>query len=264
MPKSVPPNVSKSFANVIPVIIVILIFNTIRIGFQATSFDNLQYFISTIFQIPLVKLGATFPALLITSFLESVMWLFGINGGNIVSSVLQPIWMTLTSENATAFASGHVLPNIVNFQFYFKFVKVGGSGATIGLCLLLLFASRSAKFKALGKLSVIPQMFSINEPIIFAIPVVMNPLLIVPFILAPIVLGIIAYIAMAVGLVPLTNGVTIPWTTPPIISGFLHAGWRGACLNGLQILMSLLTYYPFFRIADKIALEKEEEQITEK
>lgn len=257
MPAAVPANVAVSFSTLIPILVVIIIFNLIRIGFESTSYGSLQAFIFSNLQTPLTALGATLPATVLLMLLEGLLWFFGINGGNIVGGVMQPIWLALTAENAEAFASGLPIPNIVNFQFYASFIKIGGSGATLGLCLLLLFFAKSSQFKAIGKLSLAPQLFNINETVIFGVPILLNPLLFVPFILTPIVTAVVAYFAMNWGLVPLTNGVNIPWTTPPVISGFLLSGWRGALLNIVQLLISMGVYYPFFKAADNLAYQKE-------
>ncbi|CZQ92716.1 PTS sugar transporter subunit IIC [Trichococcus ilyis] len=263
MPDSVPQNVSKSFSSLIPVALVIVFFNFVRIGFEQTSYGDVQTFIFNNLQTPLTALGSTLPATIVVLILEGILWSFGLHGSNIVGSVMQPIWLTLTAENATAVAAGQAIPNIVNYQFYSNFVKVGGSGATFGLCLLLLFAAKSKQLKALGKLSIGPEIFTINESIIFGMPIVLNPIMIVPFLLTPLVLCIVAYFAMSTGLVPLTNGVNIPWTTPPVISGFLVSGWRGAVLNIVQIGLSAAIYFPFFKIVDNIAVKEEAENETE-
>ncbi len=257
MPESVPANVSKSFSSLIPILVVIVIFNFVRIGFEFTHFNDAQSFIFQNLQTPLTRLGSSLPATIIVILVEGVLWAFGIHGANIVGSVMQPIWLSLTAENATAVASGLDIPNIVNYQFYSNFIKIGGSGATFGLVFLLLFLSKSKQFKAVGKLSIIPEIFTINETMIFGIPIVLNPILLVPFILTPVIMTLIAYFSMSSGLVPLTNGVNIPWTTPPIISGFLVSGWRGAVLNVVQILVSAMVYYPFFKTADKLAYDAE-------
>lgn len=262
MPDSVPTNVSESFSTLIPIAIIIIVFNFIRIIFEQTSFGSVQAFIFGNLQAPLTALGASLPATLLIVLVEGVLWSFGIHGANIVSGIMLPIWLSLTAQNATALAKGVAIPNIVNYQFYSNFIKIGGSGATFGLALLLFFAAKSQQLKAIGKLAIFPEIFTINEPIIFGMPIVLNPVMLVPFILAPLFMTLIAYFSMATGLVPLTNGVNIPWTTPPILAGFLVSGWRGALLNVIQIVLSVLIYLPFFKTADKLALKNEQENKT--
>ncbi|MFT8318736.1 MAG: PTS sugar transporter subunit IIC [Sporolactobacillus sp.] len=263
MPDSVPENVSRSFSSLIPIAVVILVFNFVRMGFAATSFGSMQSFIFTYLQTPLTSIGASLPATLLVLLIEGVLWSFGIHGANIVGSVMTPIWLALTAQNAEALANGTPLPNIVDYQFYNNFVKIGGSGATMGLVLLLFFVAKSKQMRAIGRLAIFPEIFTINEPIIFGMPIVLNPVMLLPFILTPLIMVLVAYGAMAWGLVPLTNGVNIPWTTPPIISGFLVSGWRGALLNVFQIVLSGIIYYPFFRTADRLALKTEKENENE-
>lgn len=135
---------------------------------------------------------------------------------------------------------------------------MGGSGSTtLGLCLMLLFLARSQQFKSLGKLAIGPQIFTMNEPLTFGIPIVLNPLMVIPFTIVALVLTLMAYGSMAVGMVPYPNGINIPWTTPPIIAGCLVSGWQGALLNVVQIIVSALIYYPFFQAADNKAIADE-------
>ncbi|APX72962.1 PTS sugar transporter subunit IIC [Companilactobacillus allii] len=267
MPDSVPLNVSKSFSSLIPIAIIIIVFNFVRIVFASTSFGSVQTFIFNNLQTPLTSLGSTLPATILVILVEGLLWSFGIHGANIVGSIMQPIWLSLTAQNASAVSAGHRIPNIVDYQFYSNFVKVGGSGATFGLVLLLFFFAKSKQFKAIGKLAIIPEIFTINEPIIFGLPIVLNPMLVLPFILTPIIMAIITYYSMKLGIVPYTNGINIPWTTPPIIAGFLVSGWRGALLNVFQIFLSGIIYFPFFKMADNLALKSEiekEEKLTAK
>lgn len=262
MPESVPANVSKSFSALIPAFFVILLFNFIRIGFGFTSFGTAHQFIFEILQKPLLALGGSLPALWIIIIFEMLLWSFGIHGSNIIGAVMTPIWLSLTVENAEAFSKGNDLPNIINSQFYGNYIKLGGAGATIGLAILCTLFAKSAQFKTLGRLSFAPGMFNINEPLTFGIPIVLNPLMVPAFILTPLVMATIAYVAMATGLVPYPNGTNIPWTTPPIFSGLLLSGWRGAVLQLVEIGVSTAIYFPFFRVLDKQAYEQETEEET--
>lgn len=262
MPDSVPANVAKSFDALVPGLVVILIFDVLKLIFAITPYETAQSFIFQIIQAPLTTIGATLPATILVIILETVLFSFGLHGPNILGAVMQPIWLTLTAENATAFAAGQPLPNIVNYQFYANFIKIGGAGATFGLALLCLFVAKSAQFKTLGKLAIGPAIFNINEPLIFGMPIVLNPILMIPFIISPVVMTILTYVLMNVGLVPLTNGVNIPWTTPPIISGFLISGWQGAAWQVVEMGLSAVIFYPFFKLEDNKAYQIEMGQIT--
>lgn len=259
MPESVPPNVAKSFTALIPALFVILFFNFIRIGFSFTSYETAQTFIFQFLQTPLTALGSSLPATLVIVIFEILLWSFGIHGSNIVGAVMQPIWLSLTAENAAAFSLGETLPHIVNYQFYQNFIKVGGAGGTIGLALLCLVMAKSAQFKTLGKLAFGPALFNINEPLIFGLPIVLNPIMLIPFLITPILMAVSTYFVMSIGLVPITNGANIPWTTPPVIAGFLVSGWRGAVFQIIQIAASTIIYYPFFKLVDNKAYKIETE-----
>jgi PTS system cellobiose-specific IIC component len=259
MPESVPENVSKSFSALIPGAIVITIFAIVRILFAFTSYGSIQNFIFENLQTPLLSLGSSYPATLLILLIEASLWVLGIHGSNIILAVMQPIWIALATENAQAYAQGQVMPHIVNYQFYNNFIKLGGSSATIGLAIACLIIAKSSQYKTLGKLAIVPSIFNINEPLIFGLPIVLNPVMMTPFIIAPLIMCTISYFAMKLGLVPITNGLQIPWTTPPILAGFLVSGWKGAFLNIIQIILSITIYLPFFKVADREALIKENE-----
>ena len=163
------------------------------------------------------------------------------------------------AQNAAAVQAGKALPNIVTQQFYDNFVRMGGSGATLGLAFMIAFASRSKEYKTLGKLVIGPAIFNINEPIIFGMPIVMNYKMVIPFIAAPLTNVLTTYMAMNWGLVAKTMGIMVPWTTPPIISGFLATGHiSGAVMQIINIVLDGLIYYVFFRSMDrdKVLAEK--------
>lgn len=262
MPDSVPQNVSNAFAAVIPAFAIILLFDVLRTLFAMTDFGSAQTFIFTILQQPLQSLGGSLPATVIALLIESVIWCFGIHGSSIVSSVMNPIWYALSADNLAAVEAGIAMPHIVNYQFISFFVKIGGVGATLSLTLLCLFKARSNQYKALGKLSIGSSLFNINEPVIFGFPIVLNPMMMIPFVLANITVGIVTYVAIWSGLVPYINGVNLPYTIPVIISGFMLCGWRGALLQIALLGITGLIYYPFFKAQDKQAYEEEQKKIA--
>ncbi|HLR92648.1 MAG TPA: PTS transporter subunit EIIC, partial [Atopostipes sp.] len=155
---------------------------------------------------------------------------------------------TLTVENGA---------HIVTDQFTAVFVNLTGTGITLGLVLYMVLFAKSKQYKELGKLSLIPSLFNINEPVIFGTPIVLNPFLLIPFVLTPTLVGLLMYGAIYFGLVPPFSGITVPWTTPPVISGFLLGGWRTALSQVIIILISFLLYFPFVRKADLINLKNE-------
>lgn len=252
MPESVPDVVSKSFSALIPGIVILVLFAGILKLIEVSGLGSLNNILSVIIGTPLGYIASTLPGTFIAVLLNSIFWFCGVNGGQVVGSVMNPLWIQYADNNRIAQAAGETLPHIVTAPFMDLFVYIGGGGATIGLALCLMFFSKSKEYKTLGKVSGIPALFNINTAILFTFPTVLNPIMLIPFVLTPIVNAIITYSSMAMGLVPYTTGVTLPWTTPPIIGGFLATGsWQGAVLQVILVLISFIIYFPFFKAADQ-------------
>lgn len=260
MPPGVPGAVAKSFSALIPISLTLTVFLVIRIAFSYTSFETVQNFIYTIIQEPLTALGSGLPATIIAVLLIQVFWFFGLHGQIIVNSVFDPIWYTLNDENLQAFQAGLELPNVVTKQFIDTFlVGMGGSGMTLAVVILIFMIGRSRQMKELGKLGGPSGLFNVNEPIIFGLPIIMNPLVIIPWIIAPVVVTVITYFAMQLGIVPKPAGIIVPWTTPPLLSGFLATGnsWLGAALQLFNLMVVMLIWWPFLKLLDKNYYETE-------
>lgn len=258
MPSSVPEMVSNSFSALIPGSVILIIAISIRLAFEMTSFGTIQGFVNELIQTPLLKVGASYGATMLVEFLEALIFTFGLHGPSIINSVMGPIWLTLTSQNQAAVAAGKAIPNIMNLQFDANYIKLGGAGCTIGLTILCAYFARSKQLRTLGRLSMAPSIFNINEPLIFGLPIVLNPILMIPFAISPLIFGSLSWAVTAVGLVPYANGANIPFTTPPILAGFLISGWQGAVWNLIEIFLSIAWYYPFFKIFDKATQKKAE------
>ena len=261
MPPSVPPAVSKSFAALIPAVITLSIFLIVRIVFTFTPWGNVHDFVYEIIQSPLTNLGKGLVATLIAIFAIQLLWFFGLHGQIIVNSVMDPIWNTLSLENFTAFQAGSELPNVVTKQFIETFtVGLGGTGMTLIVILSILAFAKSKQLKEVGKLAAPAGIFNVNEPVIFGLPIVLNPMIVIPWILGPVLATLVAYLAMASGLVPLTTGVAVPWTTPVFLSGMLATNsLRGGILQLVQMGTVLVVWYPFLKAFDKKTLIDEQE-----
>ena len=259
MPDSVPPAVSKSFAALIPGAFIVTAALLIRIIFELSPFGDIHAVVALLLTKPLLALGTTYPGVVVTSLLIHLLWSTGLHGSSIVSGILSPIWLTLMDQNRVAFQAGKPVPNVVTAQFFDVFQNMGGSGTTFSLAILLLLFSKSRQLKEIGKLSIGPGCFNINEPIIFGLPIVMNPILIIPFILAPLVAVTITYWSMKLGLVAKPVGIAMPWTTPPFISGYIATGGKisGVVIQIITFLVSGMIYYPFFKMWDKKKVEEE-------
>ncbi|MBV7390611.1 PTS cellobiose transporter subunit IIC [Enterococcus sp. ALS3] len=263
MPEGVPPTVVKSFEALIPSFVVVFIMFIINWLVSLTSFGNLQDVIFQFLQTPLLSLGNTLGAMIIAYIFLHFFWFFGINGSSVVGAVFNPVLRALSVENLQAFKDGHEIPNIITGQFQDMFATFGGAGSTLSLILVMVIFCKSQRIKKLSQLSLVPGIFGINEPIIFGLPIVLNPLILIPFALVPTINIIISYFAMDWGLVPLTNGIQLPWTTPPIISGFLVSGWQGAVLQALLFVLGMFIYYPFIKVMDDQYLREEREAVEE-
>ena len=251
MPKGVPPTVGQSFSALFPIAGVVIIFFFIRIIFSLTPWGNAFDFVYKILQLPLQRVGDSLGAMTGVYFFAHVLWLFGIHGTNITGSVFNPILYSLSAENLQALQAGLPLPHIINQQFQDLFATYGGAGSTLSLLVAMFGFCKSKRIKELGKIAVVPAIFGINEPIIFGLPVVLNPLIAIPFILVPMINILISWITMRIGMVPICNGVIMPWTTPPIISGFLSSGWQGSLLQIFLIVLGIGIYLPFIKTMDK-------------
>lgn len=262
MPESVPPAIAKSFAAITPGFVIILLFFFIRIGFESSSYKTVFVFITQFVGAPLALVGLSFGGMLGTVSLYNFFWTMGIHGTRVVFGVMDSILIPAMSQNNTAFQAGKHLPNIVTLQFYDNFVNgAGGCGATLGLIICILLISKSKQVKSIGKLALAPAIFNISEPIIFGMPIVMNPIMMIPFILAPLVIGSITYISMALGFVNYPAGIAVPWTVPSFFSGFLttNGDWRAVILQGVNILVSVIIYWPFLKAWDRTLAKQEEE-----
>lgn len=263
MPAGVPPTVTKSFAALIPAGVVMLVFFAINWLFALTPYENAFNFIYVILQTPLLNLGNTLGAMIIAYIFLHFFWFFGVNGGSVVGAVFNPILQTLSAENLQALKNGLPIPNIISQQFQDLFATFGGCGSTLSLLIAMLFFCKSKRVKELGKLALIPGVFGINEPIVFGLPIVLNPTILVPFMLVPTMNIVISYFAMRIGLVPYCNGIQIPWTTPPVISGLLATDWRGAVLQIILLVLGVLVYLPFIKMMDKQYLLEEANAIEQ-
>lgn len=256
MPAGVPPTVEESFAALIPAAVVMIIFFAVNLifGYMGT---NVFQIIFEFLQTPLLNLGDTLGAMVIAYIFLHIFWFFGVNGGSVVGAVFNPILQTLSAGNV---AGEH---HIICQQFQDLFATFGGAGSTLSLVIAMLLFCKSKRIKNLGKMSLVPGIFGINEPILFGLPIVLNPAMLVPFILVPTINIVISYFAMAMNFVPICSGVNIPWTTPLVISGFLATNWAGALLQAALLVLGVFIYMPFIKILDKQYLQEEMSNVEE-
>jgi len=253
MPEGVPPAVAKSFLALIPGFCVLAVILLLRLIVEATPFGDINTMIATVIGIPMHHVGGTLPGMIFSVILIGLLWTLGLHGDAIVLVFIQPVWLANMSENLVAFQNNQPIPHIITQQFYDLWIAPGGTGALLGLVIFMLVRSRSAQMKQLGKIAAPGCLFNISEPMVFGIPLVMNPYFFLPFILTPVVLVIVTYTAMATGLVTPPVGIALPFTTPIFISGYLATGGHisGTVIQVVNLLISMAIYYPFFRAWDK-------------
>lgn len=253
MPDSVPPIVNKSFAAIVPGVIVSTIMGIIYVVIAATPYGTLTDMIYTWVQAPLTLLGANvFPCMIIVAFIE-FLWFFGIHGVLAVYPVLMLVFYQPMLDNLAAYSAGQPLPHL----FTIGFILNNRGARSFAVALLAIFSCKSEQLKAVGKIGLIPSMFGISEPIKFGIPQVMNIRMLIPLMVTPAVSVLSAYLLTIVGFMPYHNGVNIPTGFPIIFGGFLTNGWQGIIAQLIQFVLCVLIYIPFMRWQDKAALAEE-------
>ncbi|MBR2804291.1 MAG: PTS sugar transporter subunit IIC [Eggerthellaceae bacterium] len=272
MPEGVPDGVAAAFTGLIPAACLItgatVIFGICDALFHVTPIELIYKFLQT----PLQGFGDSLVGVAVFESLIPLLWWFGVHGATVVGSVSSPIATANMLENQAIFekltAQGMsraeaiaALPanggHIFTDPFVNCFQAITGSGLTMGLVIFMVFFAKSAQMKQVGKLGLGSGIFNINEPILFGTPIVMNPTLFIPFVASPLIGNVLAYILTMIGFIPYTIGVTVPWTTPPILSGLLCIGWQGALMQIIEIAISFFLYLPFARAYDKELLAAE-------
>ncbi|OHT25743.1 PTS cellobiose transporter subunit IIC [Providencia stuartii] len=259
MPEGVPPAVQESFAALIPALLVVILVLAIRTFFAQTSYETVHQFIYQTLATPMRHFGTSYVGTLLTGLSITLLWSVGINSGSMVNGIIRPLWMENQTDNIAAIQAGMTPPHVITEQF-FDMVWMGGAGATLSLVIAMLIFARSKNIREVGRLGAGASIFNINEPILFGLPIIMNPIMLIPFNLVPLVLITTQYIAMSLGAVASTTGVFIPWTLPPVISGFIVTGHiSGSIMQIINLLIGAMIYLPFLRIIDKqyLATEKQ-------
>ena len=253
LPDSVPPSVSRSFTALAPAAIILVLALVVKMLFRLTPFGDFPGFLTAFVTAPLTFAGTSYPGSALALLVEQILWSLGIHGSSIVTSVMEPIWLNANLENLTAFQAGQALPHIITQTFVENLLWIGGSGATLPVVIYMVIFARSKTLKQVGRLSLVPGLFNINEPVVFGLPIVMNPFLIIPYILSPLVILTISYFGMFFNIFPRMVGVTIPWTTPYLISGYLATGANigGVILQIINFVVAFLIWLPFIRSWDR-------------
>lgn len=262
MPESVPPGVSNAFSALIPGFIIATLSMIVYIVCDKLKGISMTEIIYEILQIPMQNLSDSLVGIVVIMALISIFWWFGLHGPNIVMGIMAPILTANSLANQAVVDAGQSLvvgenAKVVTVQMVDIYAKFGGAGITLGLIIAALIVAKSRQVKELSKMALVPGIFNINEPVIFGLPIVFNPLMIIPFILVPIFAVLMTYFSITLGFIEPFLAVQVPWTTPSIISGFLLSGWQGAVLQIAILAMSVFMYLPFVKLQDKVSYNEE-------
>ena len=243
-----------AFDSLIPAMVAIFSVGGINYLFQAVTHDYFGDWLLTTIQMPLVKWGQGFGTVLLVTLLVQVFWFFGINGLGVLSPILDSIWLTAQNGNITAATSGKVPPYVWVRGSFDVFAWFGGAGGTLMLIVAILVFSKRSDYRTIAKIALAPGIFNIGEPILLGLPVVLNPVYLIPFLLTPVVNVAFSYWVSVMGLVNPVQ-VAVPSIMPPIIGPFLACNydWRAIILSIVDMLIAFAIWSPFVIAADKIA-----------
>ena len=242
----------KALFTLIPMVVVVSLFALVnRIIVACFEVTTVQALLSLSLRTLFARLGTNLGSMLIFSALSNLLWFFGIHGGDLLAPVTMHVWYPAMEINQQLIESGAQATEIYTQTFYDVFVAMGGSGCTISLLLAILLFSRRRSNRSLAKFSVIPMLINVNEIMLFGLPIVLNPIMFIPFVLVGVVLVLVSTAAMRLGLVPLAVN-TVQWTTPPLLGGYIATGSiAGSLLQLFNILLGTLIYWPFVRLYDR-------------
>lgn len=254
MPKEVPPMIMDSFMALIPSAVVVLFWWIVR---YILGLDILNIVLD-MFK-PLIVASDSVFGVIVNSFFNRALWFVGIHGGNVVGSVVDPILRTMSATNLELATAGQPLQYIASYAFMDQYVWLGLTPLALSL-----LTCKSKNLKAIGLLGLPAALFNIGEPLNFGVPVVLNPLLMIPSIFAFVIIGIIAYFACSIGILPVPY-LEIPWTVPAPLKAFLGANSDFRALIWVLVgwTIMFLIFLPFVRALDKKNMKEAELELGE-
>lgn len=258
LPDSVPPAVSKAFAAIIPSVVAIYASSVVAYLLDTYAQMPLNDIIAKYIQVPLMGLSQGVFSVILLSFLVQLFWFFGIHGHNVLAPIMDGIYLPATTANAEHYlkygAEGFKdLPYIWTRGSFDAFGQMGGSGITIGLIIAIFIFSKREDSKAVAKLAAPMGMFNINEPITFGLPIVLNPVYAIPWLIVPPISVAIAYVLTTLGVIrPVIAAV--PWVLPPGLYALLATGgdWIALVVSLALVALSVVIYTPFVILANNI------------
>ncbi|MDB2105911.1 PTS sugar transporter subunit IIC [Clostridium paraputrificum] len=255
LPDSVPPTVANSFATLIPMAIILIVFWVLKLVLQATPYGDIHNLINQILAKPLSALGGSLVGYTIAIFIANLLWAFGIHGSSIViSGALGPILLMNSDANRLAVQAGESIPNIITNEFQTFFGVCG-----LSICIACIIVGKSSQIKDVSKIALIPAIFGIHEPLVFGLPIMFNPYLGTLYILLHVIGVVLTYIVTSLGFVARLVGTGVPWTTPPLLYGFLATGGRisGVVWQAILLVIYIVISIPFIKAYDRTKLKEE-------
>ena len=252
MPDSVPTGIARSFNILIPIFIIITAFSVGGCLFNTFTGNYLNVWIYNIIQLPLQALANTTGGILVLALVNQLFWFLGIHGGMVIEGVRGPLSAAGLAENISAVQAGGVATNILTRGFWTSFVVVGGGGITLSLLIAIFIFSKREDHKSIAKFSLIPGICGINEPVVFGLPLVLNPIFAIPFILNSVIAAFIALVATNIGF--LTCGVLdCPPGLPVFVTGFISYGIHGIIVQAIILIVTFIIWVPFVLMSNKQA-----------
>lgn len=252
MPDSVPTGIARSFNILIPIFIIITAFSVGGCLFNTFTGNYLNVWIYNIIQLPLQALANTTGGILVLALVNQLFWFLGIHGGMVIEGVRGPLSAAGLAENISAVQAGGVATNILTRGFWTSFVVVGGGGITLSLLIAIFIFSKREDHKSIAKFSLIPGICGINEPVVFGLPLVLNPIFAIPFILNSVIAAFIAVVATNIGF--LTCGVLdCPPGLPVFVTGFISYGIHGIIVQAIILIVTFIIWVPFVLMSNKQA-----------
>ena len=198
----------------------------------------------------LATLGDTLPCVLAVNLLLHLFGVAGVHGISVINAVMLPIWQQFLVHNAELHSAGQPMEYVTAYPFWQWFIWIGGAGVTLAPT-MLLFTMKHPHLRNIGKISIVPALFNVNEPFLFGIPVVANPILAIPFVLAPLACGTVAFLAISLGLVT-KPFLEAPWVLPCFLGAALSCqDLRAVVLVCLNLAISGAIWWPFLKAYER-------------
>ncbi|MGQ4242172.1 PTS sugar transporter subunit IIC [Enterococcus casseliflavus] len=255
MPDSVPPMIATSFNTLIPSFLVALVFSIGGELFHIATGQFINQFIYSVVQTPLQNVMQTNFGIVILVVISQLLWFVGMHGGQAISAIRNPIFVAALAANIAAVADGVTPDQPLTFGFWRCFVAVGGAGYVLSLIIAIFIASKREDHKAIAKLGLLPAVLGISEPVVFGLPLVMNVIFIIPFVLNSAISSLIAMFAMNIGFLT-PNAVDVPFGIPVLFNAFVSYGWQGVVVQAICLVITVLTWLPFVLISNKEKIQE--------